>query len=136
MAPRRRIPRPELPTEDRALRFSFKYLDLEHSKFRYADCPPEFLESVWHELKRLSGWPVSEFCRYQNERANHPIHFAETSEPDGFAGLDPEQLGYAEAWQFCPRPRTDWRIHGILIEDMFYLVWFDPHHRLYPKQNP
>jgi len=53
------------------------------------------------------------------------INFPDTPEPNGFIGLgfDPDQLEYQEAWQFELSPVEEWRVHGILIDDTFYVVW-------------
>lgn len=67
------------------------------------------------------------------------IFFDETSEPEGFQSIpemDRDQAGYAEGWQFSVDPDLpwrDWRAHGILIDDTFYIVWLDENHALYPK---
>ena len=26
-----------------------------------------------------------------------------------------------------------WRVHGILVRDLFYIVWVDPEHQLFPR---
>jgi len=67
------------------------------------------------------------------------IFFDETSEPEGFQNIpamDRDQAGYADGWQFSvypDQPWSDWRAHGILIDDTFYIVWLDQNHALYPR---
>ncbi len=37
-----------------------------------------------------------------------------------------------DAWQFQIETNKYGRIHGIFIDDVFFIVWLDPNHRLYP----
>lgn len=133
--PRVRVPRPPHPTIDPSpVRFSFKYLDLRSEKFAFRYCETDFLESLLEEFRRLSACTVSEFCEWDNERHSHAIAFAETTEPDGFPGLD-DQLEPEVFWQFGLVRKRPWRIHGFFIDSVFYVVWLDPDHRLHGRQN-
>lgn len=81
---------------------------------------------------------VGDFVDQNNEEHRHIIDFALTTEKDGFQHIpkvDREQLGYEEGWQFGVYPdviHNRWRAHGILVQNLFYVVWLDEHHRLYP----
>ena len=91
------------------------------------------------QLQRFSTWSVDRFTDQNNKDHRHIIDFDRTSELDGFINapnIDRDQLGYQDAWQFSvdpDRPESLWRVHGILIDDTFYVVWLDPEHKLYPK---
>jgi hypothetical protein len=91
-------------------------------------------------LKRFSTWKVEDFIDQNNKERRHAIVFAETSEPDGFQNvpfLDRDQAGYAEGWQFAIDYLNwgcEWRAHGLLIDDTFYIVWLDPDHALYERK--
>jgi len=61
---------------------------------------------------------------------NHKIDFKETSEPNGFRQL-PEQSRNNEAWQFQITKNVHGRVHGLLIAEIFFIVWLDPCHLLY-----
>lgn len=61
---------------------------------------------------------------------NHKIDFAATSEPTGFTTLN-KQLRSKEPWQFEITKSQHGRVHGILIDDVFFVVWIDPCHNLY-----
>jgi hypothetical protein len=77
--------------------------------------------------------PVGEFQDQNNKEHRHVIDFESTTEKDGFIaapGMDPDQLAYLEAWQFGVCPGQDWRVHGFIADDTFYVVWLDPLHRL------
>ncbi len=59
----------------------------------------------------------------------HKIQWEETTEPEGF-NLPPE-LWEAESRQFSLSKERG-RIHGFMYESLFYIVWIDPDHNLYP----
>ena len=100
-----------------------------------ADCPLDFLRSLLTALRDLSTRTVSELlAEWGDVNQAHPIIFAETTEPGGFSQLD-EQLAEHEAWQFKLDPKKKWRVHGLLIDDLFLVVWLDPSHKLYGKSK-
>jgi hypothetical protein len=126
--------------EDKPLRFSFKHLDTANPKFNPSECSTEYFCKLLATLQCFSTWTVDQFIDQTNKEHRHIIDFGTTSEPDGFQnvpGLDRDQIGYVDGWQFSVYPDvpwSDWRAHGILIDDTFYIVWLDPEHRLFPKK--
>ena len=84
-------------------------------------------------MRIYSAGSVDEFLDQNNKEHRHVIDFEATREKDGFMGapgVDEDQLNYAQAWQFGVAVKTEWRVHGFVIEDTFYVVWLDPMHRL------
>ncbi len=123
-----RIPKPHPTTNENPLVFSFKHLDLDsNTKFRLNLCTHEFLGALFKEVKR--PWTVDRFCEFDNERHSHFIYFEDTTEPNGFPGLN-EQLEPEFFWQIALQGDWKWRIHGFLIDAIFYIVWLDPNHLL------
>jgi len=124
------------------LRFSFTYLDSQNPKFLPTECCAEYFHCLFQTLRRFSASTVGDFTDPNNDERRHPIFFDQTTEPEGFQhihGMDEEQLGIYEGWQFAVHPEqpwiNDWRAHGILVDDTFFVIWLDPHHRLYPRPN-
>lgn len=134
------IPQIQAAADQKPLRFSFKHLDLSNPKFHSSKCSVEYFCALFATLQRFSAWTVDQFIDQYNKEHRHIIDFSETSEPDGFQNIpavDRDQAGYAEGWQFSVYPDTYWidcRAHGMLIDDTFYVVWFDPEHRLYKRK--
>lgn len=129
---RRGIPAPILKTNENTVKFSFKYLDATNPKFSIEECPVEFWQAFVLRLSVYSRLTVEIFLDQNNPDRRHLIDFSDTSEVDGFTNIDTEQLAYEEAWQFELDARYPWRVEGILVDDMFYVIWLDPSHRLYP----
>jgi hypothetical protein len=120
-------------TGDVTLRFSFKYFDTSDGEM----CPPTFPDGYVHvlidRLKHLEGWRVREFLHNRNQTIrNHTHDWKTTSRPQGFGGLPATMRDYL-GWQFCLSANEYGRVHGIISDDTFYVVWLDRDHRLYPS---
>jgi hypothetical protein len=63
----------------------------------------------------------------------HPIKWEDTSE-NGFGLLNEEQL-VDTPYQFSISANKHGRVHGFLIDEVFYIVWLDPGHLLYPAKG-
>jgi hypothetical protein len=116
------------------LNFSFKYLELQKKprKFSLEYTGDGYTETLLQRLKDMSGLSVPEFMHSRSLRT-HPIDFSKTSQPQGFSHL-PDQLRDKEPWQFQLTGNEHGRVHGLLIDETFYLVWLDPSHKLYSKK--
>lgn len=92
-------------------------------------------------MQRYSEFTVDQFTDQNNNEGRHIIRFEDTSEPDGFTCLDEDNLRLEDPWQIrlCPEirnpPRSGWRVHGFLLDGVFYMIWLDTAHRLYPDYN-
>ena len=127
---RPRIPPVVVQPNAATLQFSFKHLDSTNPRFPLEACSAEFWMSLILEIHRYSQWTVDMFNDQNNDDHRHILVFEETSEPDGFAQLDTEQLAYLEAWQFAVGVQH-WRVMGFILDNIFYVIWLDPHHALY-----
>lgn len=131
-------PVPPSPT----LKFSFKHLDKTNPRYSVQKCCVDFYRYMVQELMRHSHFTVEQFREQNNDDGRHRHYFPDTSEPNGFTCLnDPEGLEQEEAWQIrlCPNihrpPGNAWRIHGVLLADVFYVVWLDYDHALYENRQ-
>lgn len=128
---------PRAEIDGQPLRFSFKHLDSTNPKFRPSECSNEFLCRLLEVLRIFSGWTVGDFIDQNNRERRHIIDFETSSEKEGFQHIpdvDREQFGFLEGWQFGvfePGEYNEWRVHGILVNDTFYIVWLDEKHLLY-----
>lgn len=132
-ANRRGIPAPILRPNENTIQFSFKYLDTSNPKFSIDDCPIEFWRALTRRLIQYSHLSVEIFLDQNNPDRRHLIVFADTTEPNGFTNVDTEQLAYEAPWQFDLETWQPWRILGILVDEIFYIIWLDHSHLLYPR---
>lgn len=120
---------------DDLIRFSFRHLNstdkFGHEKVEDATA---YLPQFLGRLQSVSGMSLSTFRSNKDKALRaHRHDWAETSEKGGFTHLT-QQLQACEAWQFEISVNEHGRIHGILIDEVFYVVWLDPGHQLYPKK--
>jgi hypothetical protein len=119
-------------SSDVFLRFSFRLLQ-SNRKFghEHATDAPQYLHHLLRRLQAISAMRPKQFrsCKHNSLRA-HLHRWQETTEPDGFAHLTAEWTRH-EAWQFQLSANKHGRVHGILVDEVFYIVWLDPEHRLY-----
>ncbi|SRR5712691_3384436 len=137
-----KIPEPYLlPTSLKLIRFSFKHLDAANEKFSCANCSQEYFVKLLETLQKYT-WTVEQFSDQNHNERRHVIYFPNTSEPDGFEnipGIDLDQLGYYEGWEIgisIDPYDCGWRVHGILIDEIFFVIWLDPNHALFPAPAP
>lgn len=131
---------PHPKPETGRLQFSFKHLDDKHSKFNIGNCSQEFLIALLLEVKNYSEYTVEQFEEENNKDHRHKNFWSDTSERKGFTHLSVE-IQNEYSWQFALRPQCytgredDWRVHGMLVGNVFYIVWLDPRHKLAPRNN-
>lgn len=124
---------PGSPPPDQTITFSFKYL---HPN------PPvsqEFPEGYFAELLRCLQHHSRQFkselvgSRNPAEKA-HGINWATSNVPQGFDHL-PKQLREMNGYQLSVKREEFGRIVGLLLENVFYVCWFDPQHETTGRQK-
>jgi hypothetical protein len=114
------------------LKFCFKYLDLHtNPKFSLKHSQSGYLDKLLCRLKDVSGCPLKDLTGpNDNALRCHPIDWRDTTEPAGFPNLHP-QLKDAQPRQFQISSNVHGRVHGIFLDDIFFVIWLDPRHKLY-----
>lgn len=112
--------------------FSFKYLDTQNQKFCIKKKDGKYFNKVVERLQGLSSYtPLALRNSGSSSLRTHPIDFSKTSEKNGFTIKNPELHQNDNAYQFEISANEHGRIHGLFIDTVFYVVWFDPEHKLY-----
>ncbi|WP_431102679.1 hypothetical protein [Roseateles noduli] len=117
---------------DPCLRFSFKHLQTT-PKFGLPDLDhaASYLRQLLDRLQAVSTLHPAEFRTSKGKSLRAHRHlWSKTTEQNGFAHLPPSWQR-EEAWQFQLSANKHGRVHGILVDEVFYIVWLDPEHRLY-----
>jgi hypothetical protein len=115
------------------IRFSFKFYQPDHEEMHCRDREADYFRKLLDRIKDLSNEPIKSLTQGKTDRTTrfHPINFREERvSRDGFGIAGWEQYDDA-AWQFSLSANEHGRVHGFLIENVFYVVWLDPRHRLY-----
>jgi hypothetical protein len=125
---------------DLLLRFSFKFYNPSHEVFHCKDREIEYFLTLLDRLKSLCMERISELTVRSNDTTRfHRINWNDQSVSHngfGIRGSDGNTDDYdEEAWQFSLTKSEHGRVHGFVIENVFYVVWFDPNHQLYPGRR-
>ena len=115
---------------DDLLKFSYKYTNLSHNVFHFNDRDVSYFVHVIQRLHDLCRYRVLELKTSKSSALRfHPIHWNDTTQRS--FGLPHEDQLVEEPYQFSVSVNEHGRIHGFFIDNVFYIVWFDPYHRLY-----
>ncbi|WP_219907664.1 hypothetical protein [Aphanothece hegewaldii] len=115
-----------------AYRISNYYQD-NHSKFTCTEKEAVYWLTLLERLKALSSLTAQELLVNRSSTLRcHPINWEDTSE-NGF-GLPNEEQLVDTPYQFSLSSNEHGRVHGFFIDDVFYIVWLDPQHLLYPEK--
>lgn len=114
--------------------FSFKYYQDGHSKFSCNGKTTIYWLTLVDRLKALSSLSNQELLVNRSSTLRcHPIKWEDTSE-NGF-GLPNEEQLVDTPYQFSLSSNEYGRVHGFFIDEVFYVVWLDPDHLLYPAKG-
>lgn len=124
------------PTEIKSrqgISFSFKYYDASHDKFSCNGKDGLYWQTLVNRLRDISGLTALQLRQGGNKTLRcHPIDWSKTSE-NSFGLKDEEQL-VDIPYQFSLSSNEHGRVHGFIIDEVFYIVWLDPNHLLYPAK--
>jgi len=114
--------------------FSFKYFQSDHHKFSYDNKDSIYWQTLIDRLKDLSKLTALELKQNKSKTLRfHPIDWNDTSE-NCFDIPNEEQL-VDIPYQFSLSSNEHGRVHGFFIDEVFYIVWLDPDHLLYPSKK-
>ena len=129
------LPEALSPDPPKKVSFSFELLQEKHQKFSYNRCNEKYFLNLLVRLRKLSCFDSQTFETLLNDNywRVHSISWKTTSERKGFSHLSEEYQGCVP-YQFNTGYRKG-RAHGFLVEDVFYVVWLDPNHKLSSKPH-
>lgn len=125
---------PIVPTkiENEEITFSFKHLQT-NDKFSIGSKDANYFIKLIERLKNLSGiYALSLIQKGNSSLRCHQIRWHETTER-GFS-ISNSEIYNDLAYQFEISKSEHGRVHGFIIGRIFYIVWFDPFHRLYKRR--
>ncbi len=116
---------------DFGLKFSFKYLDTSNEKFPMIPADDSHINDLFTRLKHVCDIDIGKF-HSSHTLHSHPIDWNDKNLTEKSFPFKNDQLN-DKAWQFAINSKT--RIHGALVNDVFFVVWFDPDHLLDPSKK-
>jgi hypothetical protein len=117
------------------LLFSFRFLELDKKEF-LKPTESEYFYKFFERIKNLWSMRIGELINpFGNNKTLrfHKINWDGTSEIKGFddRGITPDDK--ESAYQFSISANEHGRVHGFLRDNIFYIVWLDCNHKLYPS---
>lgn len=125
------IPPPRVP-KSKNIQFSFMFYDPNHDTSKKTTFVKKYPKIFVAKLKELEDWTVEKFVHFRDKNYHiHSIDWKDTSVKYTGFNLASE---YDEcAWQFSISGSNKYgRVTGFLIANVFYVVWLDPEHKVYP----
>lgn len=118
---------------DNTIKFSFKYLSFQNSKFQINNRDTNYFITLINRLKSLSQMDVSYLTSHTKDKSlrSHPINWEDARVSERAFGIPEEDKIASMPWQFELTVNRHGRVHGFFIDNIFYIVWFDPDHKLY-----
>lgn len=120
---------PEFKIHDNGLKFSFEALE-KTEYFSLDGTCQNWAEDLFTMLKDISGHSVTDMVSGEYKR-KYRVHNHEGANP-------PSKLPAGVALKDCYQIRISTSkggIHGVFIENIFYIIWLDPLHNMYPDDR-
>lgn len=110
--------------------FSFKYFVVRQDKFDPYARGNDYFTVLVERLREISRFSIQQFYANRSQSLrSHPIDWEDTSE-NSF-GIPSEDQIVSVPYQFELSANEYGRVHGFIIESVFYIRWLDPDHNLY-----
>lgn len=116
---------------DNKIKFSFEYYDLAR-KYCLSNWGTNNIAQAIHRLKEANQKTFNELTAQSPTYHFHPVNWKETTQPSGFPDARVNNLN---PYQFALLGINDGkaRIFGGLGSNVFYIVWFDLEHKIWPS---
>ena len=113
------------------LSFSFKYFKTVDGNFDPYSRDSDYFIVLLERIKELSRLTLQQFYSNRSQALrSHPIDWHDTTE-NSF-GIPGEEQIVGTPYQFELSANEYGRIHGFVIDSVFFIRWLDPDHNLYP----
>lgn len=123
---------PQIPSVSNKIVFSFEAIDKNEYFNLDATCE-NWSNDLFDTMKTVSNIDIKDIYagKYSAKGSTLRIHqHGNASAPCKI----PPTLSLEDMWQIRISSSKG-GVHGRFVENVFYVVWFDPHHNLYPNDN-
>ena len=112
--------------------FSFESID-RNEYFNLDGTCQNWAADLFEAMQMVSGISMTDIYagKYSGKQSRFRIHQHEKANAPCKV---PKTVSLEDMWQIRIS-KSKGGIHGVFSENVFYVVWFDPHHNLYPDEN-
>lgn len=112
--------------------FSFVRLRSKKEKFLYVNKEKEYFLSFLERLKSVSTMTRMEMIKQNGKSLRcHTVNFKDVKVSEDTFGILGEDVD-EDAYQFSITSNEHGRVCGYFVGNIFFIVWLDPAHELYP----
>lgn len=126
------IASPKLSSEYNKVVFSFEALD-KNEYFNLDVTCEKWSNDLFETMKIVSNIDVQEIYNGKYSKSGSPLRIHQHANASAPCKI-PNSLSLDDFWQIRISASKG-GIHGRFVENVFYVIWFDPHHNLYPNKN-
>lgn len=132
LSPKNSIPSSSYKETPQKILFSFSSIE-RNEYFNLDGTCQNWASDLFDTMQMASQIDVREVYagRYSGKHSTLRIHTHEKAEPPCPV---PDNIPLDEFWQIRIS-KSKGGIHGTFVENVFYVIWFDPQHNLYPDEN-
>lgn len=127
------IPNPKINRDEKLL-FSFQLLDFSSSYYNCNGMCDKGIKNCFEKLKSYSGFTVNEIMSGKGGSTLR-FHSHKKEKADDWPEYLVKNEELEESFYQIGFGLNKGRAHGILIDNVFYVIWLDPHHYLYPDER-
>lgn len=127
-------PIPSIPHKGHSDGILFSFASLERNEYFNLDGTCQnWASDLFNTMQLASQIDVRDVYagRYSGKHSTLRIHTHEKAKPPCPV---PDNIPLDEFWQIRIS-KSKGGIHGTFVENIFYVIWFDPQHNLYPDEN-
>lgn len=130
-APRLPFAQPKIGQSDKVL-FSFEAIE-RNEYFNLDGTCVNWSSDLFDVLQIVSSIPVCDIYagKYTGKQSPLRIHQHKHMKKPW---IEPKSVSIEDMWQIRIG-KSKGGIHGVLTDNVFYIIWFDPQHNLYPDEN-
>lgn len=128
-----RIKRTHLQESDnKNIVFSFRAIE-KNKYFNLDSTCPNWSQELFDTMKTVSNIAVKDVYAGKYSGKNSTLRIHQHQNVKCPCEL-PSSVDIKDMWQIRIS-RSKGGIHGVFYENVFYVIWFDPHHNLYPDER-
>ncbi|MDX2271052.1 MAG: hypothetical protein NW237_03760 [Cyanobacteriota bacterium] len=121
------------PPSFQGVSFSFRYLDSHHPKFSVNHKDIHYLIALLERWRSLCSQTALELKQSRSPALRcHPIDWDDPKVSESSFGIPNQEQLVDIPYQIAISANEHGRLHGFFIKEVFYVVWMDPDHNLYP----
>lgn len=126
------IPTPQIGRSEKLL-FSFSLLDFSNEYYNCSGLCDKGIKNCFEKLSEYSNKTINEL--FSNPNGTIRFHTIKKSDVSDWPEYLQNNDQLEDSFKQIAFGASQGRAHGILIDNVFYIIWLDPHHYLYHNKR-